>query len=55
MEEMGMTDMQFKSHLKGVVSELEEIKKELPENEDVEKALERLESMIARFKSDIES
>ena len=55
VEEMGMTDMQFKSHLKGVVASLEEIKKELPENDEVDEAKKKLDEMIARFKSDIES
>lgn len=55
MEEMGMTDLQFKSHLKGVVKDLEEIKKKAKEPEAFEEAIEKLDEMIERFRSDIES
>lgn len=55
MEEMGMTDMQFKSHLKGVVSGLEEIKQKAEDTKTLDEALAKLDEMIQRFKSDIES
>ena len=55
MEEMGMTDMQFKSHLKGIVSDLEEIKQKATNPETTDEAAKKLDEMIQRFKSDIES
>ena len=55
VEEMGMTDLQYKSILKGIVANLEDVKKELPETDDVNEAKRKLDEMIARFKSDIES
>lgn len=51
MEEMGMTDLQYKSVLKGIVSDLEEVKQKTTEVE----AIAKLDEMIQRFKSDIES
>ena len=51
MEEMGMTDLQFKSFLKRLVADLEEAKEKSKEPEVIEK----LDEMIQSFKSDIES
>lgn len=51
MEEMGMTDLQFKSFLKMLLDELEDIK-EKGVSEEAEKKIERLKE---RFQSDIES
>ena len=54
MEETGMTDMQYKSVLRGIVSDLEEVK-EKATGDETAKAIEKLEEMINRFKADIES
>ena len=51
MEEMGMTDLQFKSFLKMLVADLEEARAKATEPEVIAK----LDDMIASFKSDIES
>ena len=51
MEEMGMTDLQYKSILKSIVSDLEEVREATSEPE----AIKKLDEMIQRFKSDIES
>lgn len=51
MEEMGMTDLQFKSHLMELVAELERIK-ELASDEAAREAIDK---MIARYMVTIES
>lgn len=51
MEEMGMTDLQFKSFLKMLLKQLEEIK-DAGVSEEAAKKIEELEE---GFKSDIES
>lgn len=51
MEEMGMTDLQYKSFLKGLIEDLEEI-------EDLgvsDEAREKTDKLKERFKSDVES
>lgn len=49
-EEVGMTDLQFKSHLLSLVSDLERIKKTC---EDA-KTIAELDEMIKRFKVTLE-
>ena len=51
VEEMGMTDMQYKSHLRSVIRELEAIK----EKTDDKVVIQELDKLIEGFKSDIES
>ncbi len=51
MEEMGMTDLQFKSYLMELVAELERIK-ELKTDDEKREAIDR---MIARYTVTIES
>lgn len=51
MEETGMTDLQFKSHLMELVAELERIK-ELTGDDEKREAIDR---MIARYTVTIES
>lgn len=51
MEEMGMSDLQFKSFLKRIVSEL----KEATEADDKEESDKKLKALIEDLKADIES
>ena len=51
MEEMGMTDLQFKSHLMELVAELERIR-ELASDDETKDAIDK---MIARYMVTIES
>lgn len=51
MEEMGMSDLQFKSFLKQLVKRLEDAGSEA----DAEEARRKLKEVIADLKSDIES
>lgn len=51
MEEMGMTDLQFKSFLKRLVADLKEAREKATEPEVIAK----LDEMITSFISDIES
>ena len=48
---MGMTDMQYKSHLRSVIRELEAIKEKTKD----EVVIRELDKLIEGFKSDIES
>lgn len=50
MEEMGMTDMQYKDHLRGLIADLERIR-----NAGVsEEARAEIDSLIARFRASLE-
>ena len=51
MEEVGMTDLQFKSHLMELVAELERIK-DLSSDDEAKDAIDK---MIARYTVTIES
>lgn len=50
MEEMGMTDMQYKDHLRGLIADLERILRAGVSEE----AAEEIEAMIARFRASLE-
>lgn len=50
MEEMGMTDMQYKDHLRGLVADLERIKVLGVEEE----AGKEIEALLERFRAAIE-
>lgn len=50
MEEMGMTDMQYKDHLRGLIADLERIKAAGVSEE----ALVEIDQLIARFQSSLE-
>ena len=49
-EEMGMTDMQYKDHLRGLIADLERIR----DAGVSEEAREEIERLIARFQVSLE-
>ena len=50
MEEMGMTDMQYKDHLRGLIEDLERIR-DAGVSEEAQKEINRL---IERFRASLE-
>ena len=50
MEEMGMTDMQYKDHLRGLIADLERIR-DAGVGEEAQKEINRL---IERFRASLE-
>ncbi len=50
MEEMGMTDMQYKDHLRGLIADLERIR-DAGVSEEAQKEINRL---IERFRASLE-
>ena len=49
-EEMGMTDLQFKSYLKQLIRNIEEIKKE----ESKEKMSQRIDDLVCDLRDDLQ-
>lgn len=50
MEESGMTDLQFKDHLRGLIYALEDVRDE----QDVEKKDEKIQKFIDRLSKTLE-
>jgi|GEM_PF-1277837 hypothetical protein len=54
MEEMGMTDSQWKDNLRNQQEDWEEVKELLPQNPDTQKALDKINKVLNRIQKSLE-